>query len=82
MSKIFISYSHKDEEWKERLVTQLKILEMEGFCTLWDDRKIEWGDDWLPEIDKSLEEAQIVIMMISADFLISNFILNQEVPRI
>jgi tetratricopeptide (TPR) repeat protein len=82
MSKIFISYSHKDEEWKDRLVTQLKVLEIEGFCTLWEDRKIEMGNDWLPEIEKSLKEAQIIIMMISADFLVSNFIRRVEVPKI
>ena len=81
MNKIFISYSHKDEEWKDRLVTHLKVLEMEGYCSLWDDREIEAGDDWLPGIKKALNEAQIIIMMISADFLISGFIRGTEVPR-
>jgi len=82
MSKIFISYSHKDEEWKDKLTDHLKVLEMEGYCTLWDDRKIEMGDDWFPEIEKALKKAQIVIMMISDHFLTSNFIWKEEVPRI
>jgi len=81
MNKIFISYSHKDEEWKDRLVTHLKVLEMEGYCSLWDDRKIKVGNDWLPDIKKALNEAQIIIMMISADFLISGFIRGTEVPQ-
>jgi tetratricopeptide (TPR) repeat protein len=81
MNKVFISYSHKDEEWKDRLVTHLRVLEMEGYCSLWDDKKIKAGDDWLPDIENTLNEAQIIIMMISADFLISDFISGMEVPR-
>ena len=38
---VFISYSHKDEKWKNRLVTHLGVLEKEGLLDLWDDRKIE-----------------------------------------
>ncbi len=82
MSNIFISYSHKDEEWKDKLVTHLRVLEIEGSCTLWDDRKIKVGNDWFPEIEKALNEAQIVIMLITANFLTSNFIRKEEVPRI
>jgi hypothetical protein len=82
MKKIFISYSHKDENWKERLVTQLKVLALEGFCDVWDDRRIATGDDWKPEIEKALNEADIAILMVSADFLVSNFIRTEEVPRI
>jgi hypothetical protein len=82
MSKIFISYSHKDEEWKDKLVNHLKVLELEGYCSLWDDRKIKAGDDWFPEIEKTLQDAGIAVMLISAHFLTSNFIREQEVPRI
>lgn len=82
MEKIFISYSHKDEGWKERLVTHLKVLELEGFFHIWEDRQIKTGDDWLPEIETALNEVGIVIMMISADFLVSGFIRGTEVPKI
>ncbi len=82
MSKIFISYSHKDEEWKDKLVEHLQVMELEGYCTLWDDRKIKAGDDWFPEIEKALQEASIAVLLISAHFLTSNFIREQEVPRI
>ena len=40
---VFISYSRKDEEWKDRLVTHLGVLEQEGLLDLWDDRRIELG---------------------------------------
>ena len=82
MKKIFISYAHKDEEWKDRLVKQLKVLELEGFCDIWDDRQIRVGDDWKPGIETALKEADIAILMVSADFLVSNFIRTEEVPRI
>ncbi|MCP5106261.1 MAG: toll/interleukin-1 receptor domain-containing protein [bacterium] len=64
MKKIFISYAHKDEEWKDRLVTQLKVLQLEGFCDVWDDRKIGVGDDWKPGIETALKEAHIAILMV------------------
>jgi hypothetical protein len=74
MSKIFISYSHKDKAWKDKLVDHLKVFEIEGYLSLWDDQKIETGNDWFPEIEKALQEANIVVMLISVHFLTSNFI--------
>jgi hypothetical protein len=52
MSKptIFISYSHKDEEWKNRLVTHLGILQQQGYLDIWVDTRIESGADWFQEI--------------------------------
>ena len=81
MGKVFISYSHKDEAWRQRLAVHLKVLEMEGLCSVWDDRKIEVGTDWEPEIIKALDEARVIVMLISADFLTSEFIRGVEVPR-
>ena len=48
MKKIFISYSHKDEHWKDLLVRHLKVLPLEGLCDPWDDRRIETGEEWKP----------------------------------
>ena len=82
MSKIFISYSHKDEDWKDRLHTQLAVLELEGYLSTWDDRKIKPGKDWLPEIKSALNQADVAIMLISADFLTSEFIRTKEIPTL
>ncbi len=49
---IFISYSHKDEKWKDRLVAQLGVLQHEGLLDIWDDRRIGAGEDWLQQIRK------------------------------
>ena len=82
MKRIFISYSHEDEKWKERLVKHLKVLELEGYYSVWEDRQIEAGSDWLAEIEEALNRAQVAILMVSADFLISDFIRKEEIPRI
>jgi len=79
--KIFISYSHKDEEWKDRLATHLGVLAQEGILDSWDDRRIEAGDDWLPEIENAINSASVAVLMISANFLTSKFILDKEVAR-
>ena len=82
MSKIFISYSHSDEDWKNRLQKKLKILELEGNFTVWDDRQIELGDNWLPTIEHELNLADVAIMLISDDFLTSDFIRTKEIPTL
>ncbi len=82
MSRIFISYSHKDEYWKKKLVEHLGVLEKQGELNVWDDRKIAVGDDWFPEIEKAIEKANVAILLITAGFLTSDFILKEEIPRL
>ncbi|MGF1547226.1 MAG: toll/interleukin-1 receptor domain-containing protein [Thiotrichales bacterium] len=82
MTKVFISYSHQDEVWKNRLQTQLTVLEMEGLLSVWEDQQIEAGDDWFPEIERALNGADVAILLISANFLGSKFIRGTEVPRL
>src|SRR5262249_30019560 len=79
---VFVSYSHQDERWKDRLVQQLRVLEPEGDFEVWDDRRIAAGSDWLPEIEQAMHRAVAAVLLISADFLTSKFILSQEVPRL
>ena len=79
---VFISYSHKDEEWKDRLVTQLSVLEAENLLQIWDDRKIHVGDNWKQRISDAMQGASIAVLLISADFLTSNFIRSEEVPKL
>jgi len=79
---VFISYSHKDEQWKDRLVAQLGVLQAEGILEVWDDRRIEAGLDWQPEIERAIEGAAVAILLISANSLTSKFVLGEEVPRL
>ena len=80
--KVFISYSHKDVAWKERLQSHLAVLEIQGLLSVWEDRQIALGDAWYPEIEQALNTADVAILLISADFLTSKFILEKEVPRL
>ena len=82
MSKIFISYSHKDEVWKDRLQENLEVLALEGHFSVWDDRQIESGDDWLAEIERELNQADVAVMLISADFLTSSFARTEKIPTL
>ncbi|HSS77354.1 MAG TPA: AAA family ATPase [Thermoanaerobaculia bacterium] len=77
---VFISYSHQDEAWKDRVVSHLKVLEIEGELTVWDDDRIAAGDDWLPEISGAMNRAAVAVLLISKDFLTSGFIRGTEVP--
>ncbi|AQR64624.1 hypothetical protein BXU06_05795 [Aquaspirillum sp. LM1] len=77
--RIFISYSHQDEVWKNRLVSHLNVLAGEGL-DVWDDRRIAAGHDWLPEIEQAIAKCDMAVLLISRHFLNSRFILGQEVP--
>lgn len=80
MGKVFISYSHKDERWKNMLLPQLLALEKVGLITVWDDRKIDMGEKWYPELKKAMSSAQVSICLISPDYLASDFCIKEEVP--
>jgi formylglycine-generating enzyme required for sulfatase activity/energy-coupling factor transporter ATP-binding protein EcfA2 len=79
---VFISYSHKDEVWKDRLVTHLGVLQLEGILDEWDDRRIGAGEDWYQKIEEAIASASVAVLLVSADFLTSKFILSEEVPRL
>jgi hypothetical protein len=80
--KVFISYSHKDNDWKNRLVTHLGVLQEQGLLDLWDDCRISAGQDWYQAIRAAIDSATVAILLISANFLTSRFILSEEVPRL
>jgi len=82
MPTVFISYSHKDEDWKDRLVTHLGVMQQEAILDLWDDRRIGAGENWYQEIQVAMDAASVAVLMVSANFLTSNFILREEVPRL
>src|SRR3954454_4072423 len=79
-TKVFISYSHADKEWLDRLKRHLKPLVREGNLDCWDDTHIQPGDDWKQEIQNALDTAQVAVLLISADFFASDFIDENELP--
>ena len=83
-NKIFLSYSHKDSIWMERLVTLFKPFqrEAESELDLWVDRDIQPGDLWFQKIQDALRIASVAVLLVSADFLASDFIAEQELPEL
>jgi len=82
MAKIFISYAHRDETWKERVKVHLAALDMDNDLDIWDDSRIAVGQEWEKEIEAALDSAQVALLLITAHFLASRFIKGKEVPRI
>jgi len=80
--KAFISYNHKDIEYLNRLMVHLRPLERRGLIDVWSDTKLKIGDKWQDEIEKALEESSIAILLISADFMASDFIISNELPAL
>ena len=78
---LFISYSHHDLEWLEQLKKFLKGLEDQDVA-LWDDRQIKASVRWREEIERALTAAKAALLLVSQDFLDSDFITQQELPSL
>ena len=78
---IFYSYSHKDESFRQELEAHLAALRRSGVIREWYDRKLTAGQDWGQEVSRHLETAEIVLFLISADFLNSSYVSDIEVKR-
>ncbi len=80
-ARLFYCYSHKDEHLRNELETHLKILSHRGLIESWYDRNIEAGDDWRAKIDDHLENADIVLLLVSADFIASDYCYQIEMDK-
>jgi tetratricopeptide (TPR) repeat protein len=79
---IFISYSHEDEAEKEQLLDHLGVLQHAGLIDLWSDDRIGAGAEWEVEISQAVAQAKVAILLITANFLTSDFILGRELPAL
>jgi len=71
--EVFYSYSHKDEDLRKELETHLSLLARSGLIVAWHDRKIGAGEEWRNEIDAHIQSAHIILLLISPDFLASEY---------
>lgn len=78
MAKVFFSYSHKDENLRDSLDTHLSMLKNEGLVEVWHDRRIGAGQEIDSAIDRNLEEADIILLPVSSDFLASAYCKRQS----
>ncbi len=79
--RVFISYSHKDERFREDLEAHLKLLQRGGLIEMWHDRQIGPGTEWKGAIDGNLDRADIVLLLVSSNFTNSDFVWDEERPR-
>jgi hypothetical protein len=80
-AQIFCSYSHKDEKYRAELEAHLTLLVRQGVVDVWHDRLIRPGHDWARAIDENLDHANLVLMLISADFIASQYCYGIEMTR-
>jgi tetratricopeptide (TPR) repeat protein len=73
MIEVFFSYVHEDEKLRNKLEKQLSLLKQQGHISIWHDRKIDAGKDWKVEINAHLHQAQIILLLISPDFMASDY---------
>lgn len=79
--RVFISYSHKDEEFKDELVKALASLRREGAIETWHDRQIQPGANWEQTLDANLDRAELVVLLVSSDFIHSDDCDGTEMTR-
>jgi len=78
---LFYSYAHEDEPLREQLEKHLRLWSREGLISEWHDRKIPPGAEWAREIDAHMETASIILLLISPDFLASDYCYEIELRR-
>lgn len=80
--KIFISYARRDKRWLPDIEAQLRAPERDGLISYWLDVKKLAGTAWEHEIQRAIEQARVAVLLVSPFFLASDFIANEEIPRI
>lgn len=81
MAKIFLSYSHADETYCDMLQKHLAALRHQGLIDTWHDRRIKAGDEFENSIDQQLNEAEIILLLVSSDFIASRYCYEIEMQR-
>lgn len=80
--KVFISYSREDEAWKDQLLKHLKVSLDSDVLEVWDDTRIPVGSQWERELHEAIDHSRLAILLISADFLSSQYVRDVEVPTL
>ncbi|QDV53066.1 toll/interleukin-1 receptor domain-containing protein [Gimesia fumaroli] len=80
-AELFFSYSHQDESLRDELEKHLSLLKRSGTISSWHDRRISAGSEWAGQIDESLESADVILLLVSADFVASDYCYDIEMNR-
>ena len=79
--EVFLSYSHRDDVLRDELERHLSLLRREGLIRTWHDRRITAGDEWAGKIDARLDSAEVILLLVSSDFLASDYCYDLEMRR-
>jgi hypothetical protein len=79
--KLFLCYAHEDELLLKKLRTHLTPMQRQGLIEIWHDRDINAGIGWELEINKQLNTAQIILLLVSPDFMASDYCYGTEMKR-
>lgn len=81
MARVFFSYSHDDEQYRDQLEKHLATLQHQGLIESWHDRRILAGSDFAHEIDQQLDQCDVILLLVSASFIASNYCYGIEMQR-
>ncbi|HSU31319.1 MAG TPA: toll/interleukin-1 receptor domain-containing protein [Bryobacteraceae bacterium] len=81
MNTVFFSYSHKDESLRDELEVHLSLLKRQGVISVWHDRRLGAGNELNAGISRELERADIILLLVSPDFLASDYCYSVERTR-
>ena len=81
-NRLFISYSHDDTKWLEAIKEQLAVLEAEGLISMCEDTQLKVGEGWYEQLNEMMLDARLGLLLISATFLTSKFVRQEEIPRL
>jgi hypothetical protein len=79
--KVFFSYARQDQAMRDKLASHLAALENANLINRWHDRQIVAGDNWQDQIDNHLEDADLILLLISNNFMASRYCYGKEMTR-
>src|SRR5205809_1795808 len=79
--RVFIAYAHKDTEYRDELVKTLAVWERAGRLEIWADNKLLGGDPWDKKIKQALDQADLILVLMSRDAIASEYIHGVEIRR-
>jgi TIR domain-containing protein len=79
--EVFFSYAHEDEALRNALAKHLRLLERQAIIAGWHDRQITAGREWAGTLDAHLQSAHIILLLVSADFLASDYCYDIEMQQ-